>query len=98
MFAKLLALILTSALTAAALLALRHERLECAHRAARLQRAAEQRTHDLWTLRSEVVAATRTEAVRAAMAASELRWLAITPPAVPAGIDDVRLVNAGAAP
>jgi hypothetical protein len=89
MFGKLLAIILTLALTAAALLTIRQQRLCIAHRRAVLHRRLLEHEQTLWRLQSEISDRCRPNELRAALEQTDRQWVPI--PARPAVTPAVRL-------
>ena len=81
MFAKLLAILLTVGCTAAALLVLRHQRLECAHERIQIYRDMVRHEQTLWELRADLARRTTPDAVRELIETMPIEWKAI--PAAP---------------
>ena len=77
MFAKLLAIIATVAVTAAALLVLRHQRLESAHELATIDRDMTRHQYDLWELRAELSERTAPQALQVLLETLPHDWQSI---------------------
>ena len=77
MFHKLLAILLTTLVTAAAVLVVRQQRLEIAHEAARTFMQCHRHERALWTLEERLASAARPEAVRLAVQEAGGAWTPI---------------------
>ncbi|MHC5004142.1 MAG: hypothetical protein ACYTJ0_13585 [Planctomycetota bacterium] len=97
MFGKLLLVILTALLTAAALLVTRQQRLETAHRASVIHRRLAEQERSLWELQSRIAAACRPESIRSAMERLDQAWEPIPAEPPPAADPKVRVVDAAGA-
>ena len=82
MFAKLLVIVVAVGWTAAALLVIRHQRLECAHERIQVYRDMVRHEQALWELRAELARRTTPDAVRALIKTLPIEWQAI-PAAAP---------------
>jgi hypothetical protein len=81
MFAKLLLVILVAALAAVVLLGLRQQRLECAHRMAKLHERLNEHRQALWELRSDIARRCRPDEVRQLVNDQGQAWTILPDPA-----------------
>ena len=100
MFEKLTTIILTVALTSAALLVSRQHRLDLAHEAASVARRCHDHQRTLWTLEAEIVRRCRPEEIRLVLESMPEDWVPI-PALTPATIvtpPETRLADRTAPP
>lgn len=96
MFAKLLIVILAVAVTGAALLVSRQQRLDAVHEAAQIHRRLNEQRVTLWRMQVLIEERCRPEAIREAIEADGRTWVPILD-GPPADLDG-SLVSAGKAP